>query len=279
MKVLDRFVAVDNVCAWPNEPDTNRMNVAAGLGHDGTLIVLASGWGQKEGTFRDRIVPCWACLSQDGGRSWERTDTVEPPAGRDYVIPFGDVVCLPDGVLAVSCYALDAVQKVSNSYLLLSRDGGRSWGEAMPIGTGDHNETALLRLREGRMLAACRTQADGHLDLFLSEDEGATWQYKGMVALAGQIPSHLCRLADGRVLLVFGIRNEGLHGVGARLSSDEGETWGRPLLLAEFGGAPDCGYPASVQLEDGTIVTAYYANHAPYHDRYHMGVVRWQTED
>src|SRR5215475_10947544 len=89
---FERYVAVDNVCAWPNltllkdgtiiaaifnhpshglaegdvecwasadggrlwklrgvpaphEPQTNRMNVAAGTANDGALVVLASGWG------------------------------------------------------------------------------------------------------------------------------------------------------------------------------------------------------------------------------------------
>jgi hypothetical protein len=46
----------------------------------------------------------------------------------------------------------------------------------------------------------------------------------------------------------------------------------------------DCGYPSSVQLEDGSIVTAYYfgpkhpkfaAHTLPWHQRYHMGVAKW----
>ena len=45
------------------------------------------------------------------------------------------------------------------------------------------------------------------------------------------------------------------------LSSDEGETWdtGNKLLLVGDGGHRDCGYPSSVQRDDGTIVTVYYA--------------------
>ena len=40
--------------------------------------------------------------------------------------------------------------------------------------------------------------------------------------------------------------------------------------------ASDGGYPASVQLDDGAIVTAYYSSCVPRcHDRYHMGVVLW----
>jgi hypothetical protein len=39
--------------------------------------------------------------------------------------------------------------------------------------------------------------------------------------------------------------------------------------------ARDGGYPATVQLADGTLVTAYYCKGTPAHTRYHVGVVRW----
>jgi hypothetical protein len=42
-------------------------------------------------------------------------------------------------------------------------------------------------------------------------------------------------------------------------------------------GGTDGGYPSSVQLKDGTIVTAYYCQRIPMHQRYHMGVVRWRV--
>jgi hypothetical protein len=38
----------------------------------------------------------------------------------------------------------------------------------------------------------------------------------------------------------------------------------------------DCGYPSSVQLADGRIVTAYYSKSAPEHPGYHMGTAVWR---
>jgi hypothetical protein len=106
-----------------------------------------------------------------------------------------------------------------------------------------------------------------------------TWASSGVASLAGQHPAHLLELSDGRVLLVYGLRNPGLYGVAARLSKDQGQTWGQPQILVDLGGSKvDCGYPASVQVEDGTIVTAYYAATVAAHHRYHMGVVRWKPE-
>ena len=44
-------------------------------------------------------------------------------------------------------------------------------------------------------------------------------------------------------------------------------------------GTTDGGYPSTVQLPDGSLVTAYYSNGVTQHRRYHMGVVRWELPD
>lgn len=335
---MERYIAIDNVCAWPNltlmpdgavvatifnqpthggcegdvdcwvstdaarmwqylgtpaphEPTTNRMNVAAGLARDGSLVVLAAGWTNRPPTtepkkvfFQDsEILPAWVCRSTDGGRTWQHTDQIEFLEGPSvYPMPFGDIVQLADGALGVSLYARDKVDVADgiSAHLYVSLDDGRSWQHRSVIGAGDYNETNLLTLRSGRLLAAARTWNDHHLEIFYSDDSGQTWASSGVASLAGQHPAHLLELADGRVLLVYGLRNPGLYGVAARLSSDGGQTWGLPQVLVNLGAdRVDCGYPASVQLADGTIVTAYYAASAESHHRYHMGVVRWQAPE
>ena len=40
----------------------------------------------------------------------------------------------------------------------------------------------------------------------------------------------------------------------------------------------DGGYPSTVELPDGTLVTAYYSNGIAQHRRYHMGVLRWRLK-
>ena len=59
-------------------------------------------------------------------------------------------------------------------------------------------------------------------------------------------------------------------------ASDEGKTWEEPLRLLDFQG--DGGYPSSVQLPDGSVLTAYYASAIKGHGRYHMGVVLWDPD-
>lgn len=96
--------------------------------------------------------------------------------------------------------------------------------------------------------------------------------FSGPVTLGCQYPGYLLRLKDGRLLLSYGLRNEGLYGVAARLSSDDGKTWAPPRFLVDFLIATDGGYPSSIQADDGTIVTAYYSNKVPAH----QNVITWE---
>ncbi|MBZ0303471.1 MAG: glycoside hydrolase [Anaerolineae bacterium] len=333
---MERYIAIDNVCAWPNltlmpdgsiiatifnqpthggwqgdvecwasedggrtwqlrgtpaphAPTTNRMNVAAGLAHDGSLIVLASGWTNRPPRdepakvyFADsEILPTWVCRSTDGGRTWERAGEIHLLDGLTKLpVPFGDIVRLPGQALAVSLYGRDGdnADHIS-AHLYHSIDDGHTWGHRSVIGSQNYNETNLLALRSGRLLAAARTWDDHHLEIFNSDDLGECWSPGAVASLAGQHPAHLLELADSRILLVYGLRNPGLYGVAARISDDQGQTWSIPRVLVHLDSQKvDCGYPASVQLDDGTVVTAYYAAAVPAHQRYHMGVIRWQAD-
>lgn len=331
--VVERLVAIDNVCAWPNlttlgdgtivatifnqpshggcegdvecwasrdgrfwekrgmpaphEPGTNRMNVAAGRARDGSLVVLASGWSNRPapGTFRGHripdqadILPMWICRSADQGRTWTRGDRPVPvPAnGPTRIIPFGDIVQLADGALGVCIYSWSPATKQHNNYFYVSRDDGRTWAERGVVRAGNINETTPVVLRGGRLLAAGRTLDDQHLDLFASDDHGATWTCRGPVSAGSQHPADLLLLADGRLLLSYGNRIAGQFGVVAKISADEGATWSAPISLVNDLTSGDCGYPASVQLPGGEILTAYYARGVASHQRYHVGVVIWR---
>ena len=331
---MERTIAIDSVCAWPNltlmpdgaiaavifnqpthgkwegdvecwaseddgrtwqrrgtaarhEPGTNRMNVAAGLAQDRALVVVASGWSKRPPPGRPveskgaEILEPWVCRSGDGGRTWSVAKGVAAhPEQAHWLVPFGSIVALPDGALGATFYGSvrRADRAGSAAFLYASEDDGRTWAPRSVISPDNATEAALLVLDGGRMLAAVRTEGDEHLELFVSGDGGATWRRRGPLSRARQIPAHLLRLADGRILLAYGLRNAGCHGVAARLSADGGESWTPPRVLWSERDTMDCGYPASVQTKDGTIVTAYYASATPAHQRYHMGVIRWRAD-
>jgi hypothetical protein len=79
----------------------------------------------------------------------------------------------------------------------------------------------------------------------------------------GEHPADLTVLQSGCVLLTFGRRIRPM-GCGALWSEDGGHTWraDREILLAGDGvESADLGYPSTVQLADGHIVTVlYYAS-------------------
>ncbi len=273
----------------PENPNAIRMNHAVGLNAAGELVAVVSGY--QEGQKLPMLAP-QLCISADQGRTWDRRLL-------DFDgVPFGDVFALPDGKLVLSTYArTDEKPPRRKCSILFSDDGGRTWGQDRYL--ADTSETHIIRLRDGVWLAAGRTSCldrmDGSLPhgsgelLFRSEDEGKTWSTGKPISPQGQENAHLLELADGRLLCSFTSRIPGLFGVVLRISEDGGRKWSYPVVLISMPARDwhktDCGYPSSVQLDDGTIVTAYYfgpkkpewaAHGLPWHQRYHMGVARWE---
>ncbi len=290
---VDCYVSGDGGRTWiysgtpaPHEPKTIRMNHAAGLSNDGSLVVLCSGWGGKD--YREYTLPVMVSRSNDGGVTWDRSGVVEIQEGMPDLIPYGNVIRINGGTLAVSLYDASTSPGVNRAYVFFSSDDGVTWKDPVIIGEsralqrpelGNYNETALLCPSQNRLLAASRTfTREAFLDLLISDNRGRSWKIPENMfgsGLTGPLehPGNLLKLKDGRILLTYGIRH-GVHGIGAKISSDNGQTWGQPMIVISYGGN-DGGYPSSVQLEDGTIVTAYYSDKNRFHERYYMGIARW----
>jgi len=296
----------------PHQPATARMNVAAGRSGSGDLIVLASGWSHRpppppEGTPAEghrppaAVLPIWVCRSTDGGTTWTHAEGVELPsrsrlaaerglALSDRLIPFGDVIEINDGLLGVCLYGSHPDTKTTDTYFFTSADDGRTWRFAAVIAADGYNETTPLRLPSGDLLACARTvKPRQYLELFRSADNGLHWTLEGVVSETLQHPAHLLMLADGRLLLTYGDRTRQWErllpdgskdpaamprGILVRTSADDGRTWSEPARIAGFDG--DGGYPATVQLADGRLLTAFYASRTPRHDGYQMATVAWR---
>ena len=99
------------------------------------------------------------------------------------------------------------------------------------------------------------------IDAYISNDDGKSWSYLSRPApdtgeKSGNPPS-MMRLRDGRIAITYGHRARPFN-IRARLSTDNGKTWGPEVVLRDGGGAWDIGYTRTVQRADGNIVTVYY---------------------
>ncbi len=158
-----------------------------------------------------------------------------------------------------------------------TKDGGLSWNFVSWLGDeppGFRIMPSTVRLPNGTLLSAARTHEPSdanHIDLFRSTDRGASWTMTAppvsSTGAHGGNPPYLLRLRDGRLCLTYGYRGEP-YGIRARLSSDDGKTWGEEIMLRADGAAWDLGYVRSAERPDGKIVTVYYFNDQPSSERF-----------
>jgi Neuraminidase (sialidase) len=100
------------------------------------------------------------------------------------------------------------------------------------------------------------------IDESYSADNGKTWKFLSKVAdtdkgLHNGNPPSLVRLKDGRLCAAYGYRAVP-YGIRARISNDNGKTWGKEILLRTDGRTWDLGYTRMVVRPDGKVVTLYY---------------------
>lgn len=134
-------------------------------------------------------------------------------------------------------------------------------------------EPHALVLEDGRILVHFRVQGmqDGIWKLYTvyqseSEDNGKNWSKPHPVLPAcGGAPAHLIRHSSGLLISTYGFRGTpyGSNPCGIRVmfSADNGTTWQIPDdFLYESDRGPDLGYPATVELSDGSLLTVFYAS-------------------
>ncbi len=146
-----------------------------------------------------------------------------------------------------------------------STDDGQNWRRlgGIPPRDGDsvenYHELHAVETTDGRIVAQIRNHNRANSGETLqseSDDGGRTWTQPRSIGVWG-LPSHLLRLADGRLLMTYGHRRPP-YGNQARVSTDGGRTWSEPMVISGDGAGGDLGYPSTVQLADGSLVTVWY---------------------
>ncbi|NQT15206.1 MAG: exo-alpha-sialidase, partial [Planctomycetes bacterium] len=63
-----------------------------------------------------------------------------------------------------------------------------------------------------------------------------------------------------------------------RVSDDHGQTWSEAMIISGDGVVGDLGYPSTVQLDDGSLVTVWYENMAGSPNAV-LRQARWSLKD
>jgi len=205
----------------------------------------------------------WNSLSTDGGKTWSR-----PVRGEDS--NHGGIE-LEDGRILIGSYrnTRDSVA-VNIANEPLSR-----WETIATVAppTPDSlrfGEPHLLQLESGRIVMMMRATVKPYNDMdprcylwcTYSDDSGKTWAEPYETPLWG-FPPHLMQLSDGRVLVSYGYRRPPF-GQRACISED-GVTWKleNEIVLRHDAPNKDLGYPVSIELGPGVVLSIYYQPNVP----------------
>lgn len=128
-------------------------------------------------------------------------------------------------------------------------------------------EPHAIVLADGRILVHIRVQkpAAGLFTVFQSEscDGGKTWSApRQLLSDDGGSPPHLLQLSTGLLVCTYGYRAKKPFGVKAMFSRDNGTTWDVDHVIYENDASADLGYPSTVELPDGSLLTVFYAHSA-----------------
>ena len=211
---------------------------------------------QLTDTERHRLLGQWIIRSEDGGQTWSEQypSIVNSPHGP---------IQLADGRLLHAGKAIWTEN--GRTGFCVSLDDGNSWEwlADIPVRPGDkiehYHELHCVETRSGKLITHIRNHNPRNLGETLqseSSDGGATWTAPRSIGVLGH-PSHLIRLADDSLFMSYGYR-KAPFGNQARVSPDEGKTWSQPFRISNDGTNWDLGYPSSVQLPSGNLLSIWY---------------------
>ncbi len=209
----------------------------------------------------------WCRISEDYGATW--SEAITTPCST----PHGPILLDNGKLLYVGRGSVSGVGG-DGIYAFLSSDGGYTWSFQAKIHENKDIafcEPHVVELSNGRLYVAIRVQSDKTIipDTYrvytcFSDDGGKTWTTPKMVTDKNGkevygTPPQLLQLDNGAIVMTYASRNGLDRGEYAIVSYDGGMTWDEEIRLSAWkGGTSDIGYPATVHLGNGELVTVYY---------------------
>lgn len=249
---------------------------------DGSYI-----WGSAHKDPNKTYLGMHFITSKDNGYTWSEANFIDTRGMpfRNLEGPTDAPIEMPDGslLMGVIGYGFNGDAKNQATVMLKSTDKGNTWSYLSVIASdpggklGGFAEPGIVRTKSGRIIAGLRNGApDETLWMTYSDDDGKTWVPAWKTAMAGH-PADLIQLSDGRIMASYGVRERHARpgGIRACFSSDNGKTWdiATEVQLRNDFYNWDVGYPESLELEDGRVLTAYYFT---LFGKYFIGGTYWK---
>ena len=228
-------------------------------------------------------------LSDDYGETWSE------PIKMSACSPHGPSLMKDGRTLIMS--SLETKSGVTSFCTYVSRDFGKTWSKnssvEMPPLPKDENtwgyfEPYVIQLKDGSYLGGIRicttkgpTNSVETYGIFTTKSyDGKEWTTPTQIEGVRGVPPHFLELSNGVILLTYSYRMEP-RGCRGKLSYDGGETWSADEIIISENTSEknnDLGYPSTVELADGTLITAYYQ---PYGNDYPASVLytKWRLNE
>ena len=234
-----------------------------------------------------RWVGAWIRTSDDGGESWSA------PVRVPLTTPHGPIRLQGGELLFFGKEFLVDMEGFSAGHggiaAMKSVDEGRTWEKLgmVPLyeGTeeGSYHEPHVMETSDGTLVGLIRVEGDIEglgltrfsLMQSTSEDGGRTWTPAEPLGFHGSPPHLLCH-SSGVLICVYGFRQEP-YGQRAMISRDGGRSWEYDYILRDDGPDGDLGYPSSVELDDGSLLTVYYQKPSSPKDKCSLLWSRWRV--
>lgn len=204
-------------------------------------------------------------ISHDGGKTYGEIMRIPVTCPHGPIaLPDGDLfyvgcvfakeeIC--GGTPTIQCYRIKPDGRYS--YVSSIENAGDAFGPLYAC------EPHAILLPDGKIIVQIRMQRTGEHRVFTiyqseSYDMGKSFtKPHAVLSENGGSPPHLIRHSGGTLISVYGYRQPP-YGIRVMFCDDNGETWDTDNILTDDAYSWDLGYPASVELKDGSILTVFY---------------------
>jgi hypothetical protein len=238
---------------------------------DGTIILswftstaFETRWTERASrvteSMRRDLLGTWMVRSSDNGHIWEELPT-KIPVGV-HISP----VLLSDGsLLSIGPETIDGKPVVG---VYKSENNGQDWHRVSEItsqvanGQVFLNENHAIEVAPGKLVIMFRSDpvGDGCLYQAFSDNYGENWTVPQKTGIWGY-PPHLLKLSDGTVMCSYSYRRDKFS-IRTVFSYDNCRSWDTDniITLYEWEDQPDMGYPSSIELAPGEVMTVFYCS-------------------